>query len=216
LKFELDHVFICVDVEAPEAERVAQFGLTEGPPNRHPGQGTANRRFFFQNGMLELLYVTDPTEARGHTARRTLLWERWSSRRTGACPFGICIRPADNVAPRLPFPAWEYRPGYLPGSHTIQIAESGTGEPMWIYLDFARRRDYDARFRDHRAGLRLITGLKVWSPVAPESAAARAVARLGIVELGRKAEHSMEIEFDGGQAGKIFDFSPELPLTFRF
>jgi hypothetical protein len=44
-----------VDRWAPEAERIAAFGLCEGPSNVHPGQGTANRRFFFRNAMLELL-----------------------------------------------------------------------------------------------------------------------------------------------------------------
>jgi hypothetical protein len=48
----LDHLFICTSSGAPEAERLAEFGLIEGTPNCHPGQGTANRRFFFHNAML--------------------------------------------------------------------------------------------------------------------------------------------------------------------
>jgi hypothetical protein len=55
MKVELDHVFICVDRWAPEAEQTAAFGLCERPSDVHPGQGTANRRFFFPNAMLELL-----------------------------------------------------------------------------------------------------------------------------------------------------------------
>ena len=43
----LDHIFIRARPGAPEAEALKAFGLTEGSPNRHPGQGTANRRFFF-------------------------------------------------------------------------------------------------------------------------------------------------------------------------
>jgi len=39
------------------------MGLTEGTRNDHPGQGTANRRFFFSNTALELLYVSDANEA---------------------------------------------------------------------------------------------------------------------------------------------------------
>jgi len=59
MAFELDHVFIRVSRGAPEAEHLVQFGLREGQPNIHPGQGTANRRFFFINAMLELLWVED-------------------------------------------------------------------------------------------------------------------------------------------------------------
>src|SRR5207249_2167482 len=47
MAFELDHVFICTAAGTPEAASLIAFGLTEGTPNTHPGQGTANRRFFY-------------------------------------------------------------------------------------------------------------------------------------------------------------------------
>ncbi|MGH8238896.1 MAG: hypothetical protein ACREXP_18010 [Steroidobacteraceae bacterium] len=50
---EVDHVFVSASVGAPEGDRLLDLGLVEGSPNRHPGQGTANRRFFFANAMLE-------------------------------------------------------------------------------------------------------------------------------------------------------------------
>ena len=56
---ELDHVFICVDQPDKARNELVQFGLREGLPNEHPGQGTANHRFFFRNAYLELLYATD-------------------------------------------------------------------------------------------------------------------------------------------------------------
>ena len=59
LRIELDHLFVCTAPGAPEAEELVRFGLREGPPNRHPGQGTANRRFAFANTMIELLWVSD-------------------------------------------------------------------------------------------------------------------------------------------------------------
>jgi SAM-dependent methyltransferase len=93
----------------PEAENLVQFGLHEGPPNQHPGQGTACRRFAFLNAMIELVWVSDKREAQSHNTRRTLLWERWSGRKDiAASPFGICLRPVDpeDTGPP-PFPAWE-------------------------------------------------------------------------------------------------------------
>jgi hypothetical protein len=56
---ELDHLFVCTDPGGPEAEKLVQFGLREGPPNQHPGQGTACRRFSFANAMIELFWVND-------------------------------------------------------------------------------------------------------------------------------------------------------------
>jgi hypothetical protein len=115
--FVLDHAFVCVAAGGPEGERLVRFGLTEGPPNRHPGQGTANRRFFFRNAMLELLWVEDEAEATSALVARTRLWERWRYRETGASPFGVCLRPAPAAAPALgapPAPGDRPSPGNRP------------------------------------------------------------------------------------------------------
>jgi hypothetical protein len=55
--YEIDHVLVMADLIAPQATILTEFGLTEGPPNVHCGHGTACRRFFFRNAMLELLRV---------------------------------------------------------------------------------------------------------------------------------------------------------------
>src|SRR6516162_5213088 len=110
--YKIDHVLIFTSLGAPEAERLIAFGLFEGTPNRHPGQGTANRRFFFQNAFLEFLWVEAPSETQSLLVRRTALWERWSRRGRGASPFGIGFRPEPGAVDELPFPGWEYRPPY--------------------------------------------------------------------------------------------------------
>src|SRR6266705_2850427 len=70
---EFDHVFICVSVGGEEAGALAAFGLTEGTPNVHPGQGTACRRFFFANNYLELLWVSNAGEAQSEAIQPTHL-----------------------------------------------------------------------------------------------------------------------------------------------
>jgi Glyoxalase-like domain len=55
----VDHAFIACSPGAPEAGALLRLGFIEGQGNTHPGQGTANRRFFFENFMLELLWVAD-------------------------------------------------------------------------------------------------------------------------------------------------------------
>ena len=52
-EFEIDHLFIWTDLGGKEADRLVTFGLTEGAPNTHSGQGTACRRFFFRNAYLD-------------------------------------------------------------------------------------------------------------------------------------------------------------------
>ncbi len=70
MRLELEHLFVCAAPGAPEADALVQLGLREGPPNTHPGQATANRRFFFFNAMVEFLWVNDLREAQSKGARR--------------------------------------------------------------------------------------------------------------------------------------------------
>ena len=52
---EVDHIYICTDYKAPVGDLLKEFGLIEGTSNIHPGQGTANRRFFFHNLVINNL-----------------------------------------------------------------------------------------------------------------------------------------------------------------
>ena len=97
---------------APQAEEFVRFGLREGPPNRHPGQGTANRRFAFANAMIELLWVNDAEEAQSECSRRTQLWEKWPGREGKASPFDICVRPVDSQNTGMGIPRG-LKPGWV-------------------------------------------------------------------------------------------------------
>src|SRR5438067_7512672 len=107
---QLDHVFIRAAHGAPEAALLRDVGLLEGSGNRHPGQGTANRRFFFDNAFIELLWIDDARDAASDATRRTRLHERLDPA-GGASPFGICFRPGLGQK-AVPFPAWAYMPAY--------------------------------------------------------------------------------------------------------
>jgi hypothetical protein len=216
MAMELDHLFVCTAPGAPEAERLVQFGLQEGSPNQHPGQGTANRRFAFANAMIELLWVSDAAEAQSDGARRTLLWERWSGRENHTCPFGICLRPDDSQATEPPFPAWEYRPPYLPEPLCLHIGEAGVEEPMWVYLSFMQRTQREQWFSDHPIGIREITGLTLTSPALLRSAAAQRVVESGILATRIGTAPLLEIEFDGHRRNQRADFRPHLPFVFKY
>src|SRR5207245_10226450 len=112
---------------------------------------------------IEWLGVIDAGKAQSEGERRTLLWERWSGRQGCASPFGICVRPADPQRTDPPFPAWEYRPPYLPDPLVMHIAETGVEEPMWFYLRFMRRLDREQCFVEHPIGIREITALVLTS-----------------------------------------------------
>ncbi len=215
MNIELDHVFVCVGPGAPEAEKLIRFGLHEGLPNEHPGQGTACRRFGFANAMIELLWVSDPLEAQNEGTRRTLLWERWSARGSGASPFGVCVRPTNPPAEESPFPAWVYRPTYLSDPLVMHIAEAGVEEPMWVHLGFLRRADRERWFVDHPAGIREITGMTLIAPAPLRSTASQRIIENEILSSRKGAKPLLEIEFDN-RRNQTVDFRPCLPLIFRF
>jgi hypothetical protein len=213
---ELDHLFVCVAKGAPEAEVLLNFGLREGMPNRHPGQGTANRRFPFANAMIELIWVDDAIEAQSADTRRTMLWERWRDREGVASPFGICVRPRGPDSTERPFPGWEYRPAYLPGPHSMLIGEAGVEEPMWVHLAFMSRANREESFVGHPIGIREITSLTLTTPAPLRSAPSQKIVESKILaaEVGRPSLFS--IEFDNRRRSQIKDFRPHLPLVFHY
>jgi Glyoxalase-like domain len=90
---ELDHIFICVPQGAVEASNtLTAFGLSEGKPNEHPGQGTACRRFSFHNGYIELLWVSSEAEAQSEAIQPTHLWEHWAGQRGMPIRFWVSTR----------------------------------------------------------------------------------------------------------------------------
>jgi hypothetical protein len=218
--FELDHVFIWAETWAPEAERLLGFGLAEGTRNVHAGQGTACRRFFFENAMLELVWVRDAAELESPAVRRTQLWERWPGQVRGASPFGICLRPARPDVEGLPFPAWEYRPPYLPAPWAIHVGEpTPLAEPWWFYLGFVRGGAARGQPQpvQHPAGLRKVTRLHLKGPWADHpSPVAEAVRRLGVVTFEPAPDNLLVMGFDQEAQGRRADFQPVLPLVFSW
>ncbi len=222
MAYEIDHLFICVSAGAPEADLLVQFGLAEGSANLHPGQGTANRRFFFRNAMLELLWVFDPHEAQGEMARRTKLWERWAGRQGKVSPFGVCLRPAPPGSEQPPFSAWEYRPPYLPDDLVIHVGEdTPLTEPMWFFLAFARRPDAAELDRreplEHPLGVRELTGIRIVAPGSDQlSPIAANVIETGLLFITSGQQYLLELVFNGNPGGRQKDFRPELPLVIRW
>jgi hypothetical protein len=215
---EVDHLIVCTDVGASEADGLVTFGLTEGEPNVHPGQGTANRRFFFHNAFLELLWVSDPAEAQSELVLPTQLWPRWSQRRSGPSPIGVVLRSTHPDAEDVPFSGWEYKPPYWPYPRGLYIREGvPLSEPWWVYLGFGRRYDDPGRLRrqplDHGVGFREITQVRITGP-AVDSRSTPASLAPGTVTLEPGPEHLLEITFDGGAQQRNEDFRPVMPLVF--
>ena len=205
----IDHAFVCTPPGAAAAQLLIDFGLSEGPPNRHPGQGTANRRFFFRNFMLEFLWVDDPEEAQSKQTRPTRLWERWSAPAGTASPFGIILGPAADGEP-CPFPCWRYAPPTMPGLELDVANDTDLREPMWCYMNLRRPHQPIV----HAAGLSDLTALRLAGPPVDRASVTTAMARQKVISLVKRDEYGMELEFDHHKHESRIDLRPALPLLF--
>ncbi|WP_374362494.1 VOC family protein [Pseudoduganella danionis] len=216
---ELDHIFLRTSAGAPEAALLLELGLTEGSANQHPGQGTANRRFFFHNAFLELLWIASPAEVSNAATSPTQLAQRLAPEQT-ASPFGLCFRPSEADS-TPPFPSWPYRPAYLPAGMQVDIASNTPlYEPMWFYLaqavpptqaEAARRQPLQ-----HTLGVNAISAISVTVPGTEDwSAAALAARACTGLRLQRGSAHLLELTFDQGRQGRTCDLRPALPLMLH-
>jgi hypothetical protein len=213
----LDHIFVCCEPEGPEADVLLSSGPVEGTRNVHPGQGTANRRFFFHGGFIELLWVHSQEEARSQLTAPTRLWDRWQARNSGGCPFGIAISPAGEEVAEAPFRAWPYRPVYLPETKSILFAE-GTSlhEPELFYIAWANPQASSANQpKDHRNGLKRLIGASVGMPANTSlSEASRALQSLGLLSFHVAEQYELRLRVKGDQP-KVLDFRGTLPLVLE-
>ena len=215
--FELDHVFVMSSVGAPEGERLLRAGLPEGPPNTHPGQGTACRRFPLGNAYIELVWVRDEQEVRSEGVRMTQLWERWSGRSGEACPFGVVLRPSrENVSP--PFDTWEYRPAYLPSPLAIHVARDvPLAEPGFFYLPFQPNRARLGELASQTGkALATLTNVTFGGPQPARSPAARIVQAGGWFTTQPAAQHVMTLSLTGSRGRAVVDLRPGLPLVLAW
>jgi len=183
----LDHVFVFTAPGAPEAAALTAAGLRESFRRAHPGQGTANVCYCFDNAYLELLWADDGAGPAAPAAARTGLGVRADWRRSGASPFGIAVRGAGP----LPFATWDYAAPFLPDGATIPVAlDSDDPRQPFLFRSPGNARPADwtdgrAGPRQRAAGLTGIAGVHLDLPpgLAP-APALTALAAAGLIALG--------------------------------
>ena len=208
----LDHVFILVEPEAKVADRLLKHGFQEGTGNTHPGQGTANRRVYFANGMLEFLWVRDADEANNGPGRDLRFSER--AKNPAASPFGIIFVP-DNGSSTMPFPGWHYQPDYFPppnGFH-VGINSKNIAEPLCFY--FPRKAAGVARAKPVRNS-QTISEIVISTPSTDTEGILGLASQAKRLSVRTGSERLMEITLDGHALGRTEDFRPAMPLILHW
>jgi hypothetical protein len=214
MALHLHHVFVCTSVGAPEAEGLLNAGLVEGSSNTHLGQGSANRRFFFESGFLELLWVHDEREAQSALVAPTKLWERWAGRTKATNPFGLCFSSAEGADPVLPFPSWAYRPDYLPDDRCMLFAgDLPLSEPEVFVLSWPQvQSSPQSEPKMHPLGLCEMKSVSIGFPdPAGISSSLRAIRDAGLVEVHPSATPELILEFSSQK--EVRHSFPALGLT---
>lgn len=212
----LDHIFVCTSIGAPESQALLDAGFIEGSRNVHPGQGTSNRRFFFEHGFLELLWVHDESEATSARTGPTRLWERWSMRNGQANPFGICFSPKSETELPLPFSSWSYEPIYLPRGKRIHFAQgTALSEPELFALSWPQVPAATApQPRSHRLPLNSMIAVSVGlSDTENLSEPMRAARDSGLVCVHRSTGPELVVEFSSPRSLDLR--LPTLAITLR-
>lgn len=213
-RLSVDHILLTVSPQAPEVDVLEAAGFAEGPPNVHPGQGSACRRFFFDNAYLEFAWLENEADATASGIQRTGLLTRLKSG-TAASHIGICIRLAATLPP--PVETWPYRPPYLPAGSSIPVAVNSTrlDEPLLFFLPSELARPATGVTHRNRAGRISRVQAQIVGDREP-SPELGWLAASGLVSVGYGQSESLTIEFDQGRQGERIALDTESPLVLQW
>jgi glyoxalase-like protein len=189
LRVELDHLFCFVDPSGDWAARATAAGYVLDDGIAHDGQGTRNRRLWFGQHYVELVWIDRPDDAATNELRLDL-------RR---CPFGIGIRtPALDAELRAA--CWAYRPPYAPDA-TIWIHAATPEQPfVFAFERGGERRPVPPHLLNAggilRARLALpVDAQPVLARMTPPFELVRGAPRLELVVDGSPVELCRELVF---------------------
>jgi len=219
VNLRLDHVFILTEVGAAVADQLVSIGLQESFGRVHKGQGTANRRFEFGNGMLELVWVHNAHEAMSGPGAMLRLAERAAHLNDRATsPFGIVLGPADSNS-ELPFSGWSYQPDYFAPPMAFHVGKNSErlAEPLCIYAPFFKAPDKgDQEISSSQTDFSNITQITLSVACDALSDQLTAVSFARGLQIVACEEHLMELTFDHSRQGMRKDLRPDLPLVINW
>jgi hypothetical protein len=157
-KMDIDHIFIFTGSKGKVADQLVSFGLAEGSSRIHKDQGTTNRKFYFENFFLEILWVHDENEIKSDLVKPTGLWQRANYQTNNFSPFGLCIvntEETDNLFEK----SLKYQPTYFPSGLSIDIlTNKNQPELPWTFrLPFKEHKKNEVEPTVHANGIKRLT-----------------------------------------------------------
>jgi len=213
MTIELDHIFVLTSPGAPEAQGLVNAGFGEGKSNQHPGQGTANRRFFFANTTLEFLFVDDIADAMNGAGKGLRLVERAID--VAGSPFGLVTRVIANVK-EPNFPSWKYFPEYFPGDMCFYVGDNSDNfdEPLCICMPPELVRPVKTTPTENEGYV--LTNVVLATPSAKPSQALIAFSHCDNLSVEHGKPHALTMVFNNGNDKQSLSLQPDLPVTLQW
>ncbi|MFP2996816.1 hypothetical protein ABN763_12940 [Spongiivirga sp. MCCC 1A20706] len=216
---EIDHIFIFSNNGGKEADKLVEFGLTEGSSRIHPGQGTTNRKFYFENFFLEILWVIDESEIRNELTAKTTLWERSQFEKNNNSPFGLCLVNS-KLTDKLFEQSEVYQPNYFPKGMSIDMItnEKKPYLPWTFRLPYRDKKKAYNEPTDHNNGIRKLTQaeFEVEVPLNKSDNEFKSYFESAEnIDFKNGQRNHLTLEFDTNSQLKVIEFK-ELNLTIRY
>ncbi len=213
---QTDHIFIFSNHQGKEADELIHFGLTEGSSRIHPGQGTRNRKFYFQNFFLEIAWVYNRSEIKSPTTAPTKLWERANHQINGSSPFGLCLVHTTDTD-KLFEGCLKYQPDYLPNGHSFDIITNKEHPYLPWTCRLPSTLEHTAQEpKHHPSGIERLTKVTFGIP-SPDflSRFTEIITSSSNIRFQKDVHHSLTLTFDRARQGKVVEFR-ELPLVIEY
>jgi hypothetical protein len=213
---DIDHIFIFTDDKGKVADDLVDFGFTEGSNRIHIGQGTTNRKFYFDNFFLEILWVHNETELKSELTKPTGLWQRADFKTNNFSPFGLCIVNSDETK-TLFEKAFKYQPDYFPEGMVIDIIknEHQSDLPWTFRLPFKGQKKHENEPKNHRNQISVLTKAIFDFKLSTENTFLDNFKNEDYIHFNTSSTHWLKLIFDNGKQAKKQVFE-KLKLTIEY
>ncbi len=214
---EIDHIFIFSTRDGLEANDLVDFGLSEGSNRVHKGQGTRNRKFYFENFFIEVLWVHDENEIKSEITSPTKLWERSQYLINDYARFGLCLVNMPETD-KLFENAEVYQPNYFPKDLAIDMLTNDISPafPWTFRLPFKGPGKNTKEPTNHSNAISKLTKAEFGIGENPlTSDFCRLINATKNIKFQQSTKLELSLEFDDHKQGKKHYF-PSLSLTISY
>lgn len=208
----INHIFIFTDTPEKSTKELLSFGFKEGSNRTHLGQGTKNRKFYFKNFYLELLYVHNEDEIKSDLTSPTKLFERSQYKTINSSPFGLCLD-YDKKDTLLFEECLKYKPTYLPKDMEIEVITNEDKPTLpWV---FRWQADIKSDYEDEPVNQHQLTKAIFQTHEDKEIPFIKNISHYKEIEFDKKQKVHLILEFDNNIQNKIKTFKT-LPLDIKY